>query len=443
MFNVKDYGAVGDGITDDTTAFQQTLDAVSASTFGGTMVVPSGKYLLSSQLSYSGRPLVISGEDMELTELRWISTVAGLNFTMGSITSQRVNSVRVECLSLVATQADCGAAIHASWDNHTAVAPMGIFEDIKIIQENGGHWTYGLQLKNLGDGVLRRIYGMMYGDQTISCVRIENPLDSPNYGIMISDSTFNGSQTTLHASGWLESLYLDDSSFVGGTDTIILDGSGTKYGCAHFVVSNCHLNAKRLTIKTNNWRTILLNNTDVYHGVGTDDESGNNLEITNASNLTVSGCKFETGAPALSRTAIFLNDVIDFSITANVLSNFSAAAIIITGITTRRGVIGSNVITGWVDGKRNNEGIYTGGIIGELTITGNIIRYFNDGIEVNAPDGTVVGNTIIECANGIVTGASNIVTEANAFKNVTIPYNKSSNSCFFSKFFQIFNWRGR
>jgi Pectate lyase superfamily protein len=421
MFNVKDYGAVGDGVADDTVAFQRTLDAIRASLVGGTMVVPSGKYLLSAQLTYSSRPLAILGEDMELSELRWNSVAAGFKFTMGAISSQRVNSLRIERLSLVATQANCGAAIQASWDNHTAVAPMGMLEDIKIIQENNGYWTHGLHLKNMADSVLRRIYAMMYGDQATSCVWIENPLDSPNFGIMISDSTFNGSQTTLNSTGWLESLYIDNSSFVGGTDTIVCDGSGTKDGCAHLIVSNSHLNAKRSTIRAINWRTIFLNSADIYHGVGTDDQPGNNLDITNAKNLNVSGCKFETGAPNLPRTAIFLNDVIDFAITGNVLSNFSAAAIIVDGSTTRNGSIGSNVITGWADGTRNNEGIYIGGIVGELTITGNVIRYFHDGVQMNAPDGTIAGNTIIDCDNGVVVSTSNTCVAGNAFKNVTNP----------------------
>ena len=43
-FNVKDYGAVGDGVTKDTAAIQQTIDR--AGVFGGgTVLVPAGTYL--------------------------------------------------------------------------------------------------------------------------------------------------------------------------------------------------------------------------------------------------------------------------------------------------------------------------------------------------------------------------------------------------------------
>lgn len=47
--SVKDFGAVGDGVIDDTAAFQAALDA------GGTVYIPDGVYVISSMLTVSGR----------------------------------------------------------------------------------------------------------------------------------------------------------------------------------------------------------------------------------------------------------------------------------------------------------------------------------------------------------------------------------------------------
>ena len=45
-FNVMDYGATGDGATDDTTSFNSAIDAVIANG-GGTLVIPTNTYAVS------------------------------------------------------------------------------------------------------------------------------------------------------------------------------------------------------------------------------------------------------------------------------------------------------------------------------------------------------------------------------------------------------------
>ncbi|MCZ7640850.1 MAG: glycoside hydrolase family 55 protein [Verrucomicrobia bacterium] len=49
-WNVRDFGAVGDGTTDDTAAFQKALDAAAAAG-GGTVLAPRGNYLFAGSLN--------------------------------------------------------------------------------------------------------------------------------------------------------------------------------------------------------------------------------------------------------------------------------------------------------------------------------------------------------------------------------------------------------
>src|SRR5436190_15285204 len=61
VVSVKDMGAKGDGITDDTTAIQSVLDRFSqhipgAQVRGATIYFPPGVYLISSPLFYYGSP---------------------------------------------------------------------------------------------------------------------------------------------------------------------------------------------------------------------------------------------------------------------------------------------------------------------------------------------------------------------------------------------------
>ena len=80
IFNVRDFGAHGDGRTKDTAALQKALDAC-ANAGGGTVVVPAGIYLtgsivlpaqttlkLEARASLMGSPDI---EDYPLVRVRW------------------------------------------------------------------------------------------------------------------------------------------------------------------------------------------------------------------------------------------------------------------------------------------------------------------------------------------------------------------------------------
>ena len=65
VVNVLDFGAKGDGVTDDYQAFNA---AISAVTDGGGVFVPEGKYLIKSMLSFN-KPVVLRGEGADKTHL--------------------------------------------------------------------------------------------------------------------------------------------------------------------------------------------------------------------------------------------------------------------------------------------------------------------------------------------------------------------------------------
>lgn len=60
--SVKDFGAVGDGVTDDTASIQAAIDAVEANG-GGILFIPVGNYVVSSTLSTTATecPITIQG----------------------------------------------------------------------------------------------------------------------------------------------------------------------------------------------------------------------------------------------------------------------------------------------------------------------------------------------------------------------------------------------
>ena len=84
VYNVLEYGATGDGVTDDTTAIQAAVNAAN-SAGGGLILIPAGEYLITttitcySYLRFSG---TVSGYRSQCDIIVGADNIAG--FTIGS-----------------------------------------------------------------------------------------------------------------------------------------------------------------------------------------------------------------------------------------------------------------------------------------------------------------------------------------------------------------------
>jgi hypothetical protein len=67
-FNVKDYGAKGDGVNDETAAFQKAIAAAGQQ--GGTIFIPAGRYMLTDALVLPPFTM-LKGASKELSSLFW------------------------------------------------------------------------------------------------------------------------------------------------------------------------------------------------------------------------------------------------------------------------------------------------------------------------------------------------------------------------------------
>ena len=144
LFDVRDFGAVGNGTTDDTQAFKDTITAIVAAN-GGELLVPPGTYKLTEKLNVPNVALGIRGFGRDLSLLVWENTsIGGIEFSVappaqipvpGNEWNGRGRSLRVEGISLQTRMEGGGTALRASWPLTEFLPTMDTYfsmEDVRI-----------------------------------------------------------------------------------------------------------------------------------------------------------------------------------------------------------------------------------------------------------------------------------------------------------------------
>lgn len=408
------YGAVGDDVTDDTLAFQRALNYLATLPAGGELEIPPRKYRLTAALTYAGNSLSITGAGMNNTVLRWTTASAGIQLTCTASAGYPDLSTQpvIKNLTLIATVAASGDGLRVSYTHLTGVEAYLLIDQVAVINTGVGYWTNGIHTQNVSDGVIRNSYIMLPGSNSSRCLFIDNSLTIPQFGFSVSGCSFNGAGATIQSSGWLESLYLTDSAFVGGTDILLASATGTTFGSTNLQITSCHFNAKRNAIVTNLWRSILITNSDIYSGVGTGDVAGTHLLIQNATNVQVTGCKIEAGNVSVLKSGFGLVACTGVTISGNIIK-VNDTAIGLSGATGGTVNISDNIIIA-NNGTSAGTGIYQAAPGGDANINGNQIEGFSTGINIIGP-GAVVKNNYITGATsvGITSSAAGVDARGN------------------------------
>lgn len=227
VVSAKDFGAVGDGATDDAAALQTAFDYVAAN--GGTLFIPAGTYLLQAdniELTSAAKPFRVVGDGMYNTTLKRAANL-----------SQPINMGNFDDWSLSDFAIDGGFAeypVNASHGvaffncnnvtveriyvyNYKNTGILGYYEDYSpSTQDNNNRVVDCLVdgLNNSNNGIL---LANMWASHIINChaVRI-GKTGSPCYALQIK----NGAQRCSILGGYAEGARIGVAMGTFGVDPV-------------------------------------------------------------------------------------------------------------------------------------------------------------------------------------------------------------------------------
>jgi hypothetical protein len=220
IVSVKDFGAVGNGTTDDTAVIQSALNT------GKAVFFPSGTYRCTAKLTSAGKPVTIYTDGQ--VQLNWTAGASsqGLEFTFSNITS---HTLYIGDILLTTAVEGGGTAIKADWPvSATGYARVAHFGQLVIrgadIPGQVGYWDYGVDLNNCWLAYCEALdfYGKLSGTTPLSlaAVRARGTTTEAKFFIRA-----RAAKTGLLLAGFSEGFDISGSIFVACD--YALDCSGT------------------------------------------------------------------------------------------------------------------------------------------------------------------------------------------------------------------------
>lgn len=253
--NVAAYGAVGDGVTDNSSAFQLALAALP--TGGGILYIPPGTYFCGMAITYtmptSTTSISIIGSGPETTILKFGAT-DGLSISfLGAF-----NAAHIRDLSLITTGSNSGVGLKltqtgASIPNPANTAPSDI-TNVNIrgdVWEGINYWTSCVEIASVSD--VNFVNDIFVGNGTVAYSTVGNGVNIFGSANVIAvvynfvNCIFNSLGGGLIYGTWTQGVTVVNSNFTGCgvgidvpagiTGTAQLSVLNTQFNCVTGILS--------------------------------------------------------------------------------------------------------------------------------------------------------------------------------------------------------------
>jgi len=271
VYNVRDYGAAGDGSTDDTAAIQAALTACG-SAGGGVVYLPTGTYIISTALTVSAATTV-QGAGLGRSTIKAKSTHTGRGLYILNVAGVRVADLTIDMNSgATANQAgetvqqaiyihqSAASAVSATiervelknghdrlldmWSDQTTALEMTVRDcylhdcaGVGLVAYRTSHLDIrGNRLYNVGTGGKEGIWiSGTASDKALNTRVIGNSLDTIGWegivlthavGFVVADNYVTNCATVVTTDGWCIAVSLGCSDFVVSGNNCVNSGGG-------------------------------------------------------------------------------------------------------------------------------------------------------------------------------------------------------------------------
>ena len=393
-YNVRDFGALGDGSTDDVAAFNAAFTACEAATYGCEIEIPSGAFVLGSKIIKSMTKAVsIRGQGRGTTTLLWTAADGGFALTYNS----QYLAPKISDLSIWTTSTSGGGTAISITMSPAAATANDIGPEIHSVDIRGSatatdYWTNGVTLTDVWYPVLSN-FTIKGKDESVLPFSMTSGITITRTQVLFAHDF-----TMQH----IEDGVLQAGTTLGeGTNLTRFEMVGVRRGVnltswaagAYAIqgVQNGHINSYEYGIKTNyvvqaNYSGLLLFKTHI----STSNYVA--IDLTNSSNARVVGNHMEDSPTATGTyTAVVLTTSSDNVVSDNTFDYVAAASTAINISTSSAG----NSVTGNTSGNRGLAGINTV-VIAAGAGAGNSVR----GNLSSGASGLVNNNTAVQYISG-------------------------------------------